>query len=165
MKQIKPNYQNAQKQALCLLERYDIKVPTVPVIQLAKEEGLKLKFVDMRDEMPNVSGLFDDENRIIYVNKNDSVTRKAFTIAHELGHYILQHETDEFGVLPRQAGLVTANPIEKEANAFAANLLVPKFMLLNVMRKYDLTVADTDSLADMFGVSREVIMYRMNGLM
>ena len=48
------------------------------------------------------------------------------------------------------------DPIEKEANAFAADLLVPLNML-HLYRKY----ATEEDLAKLFAVSSEVIRYRL----
>lgn len=64
---------------------------------------------------------------------NDSIThpgRVNFTLAHELGHYMLHRrdlDSDRFecGEQDMRNERQNQNSIEKEANAFAANLLMP----------------------------------------
>lgn len=74
------------------------------------------------------------ENGIIILNKNMTSYRKRFTIAHQLGHVILNHYTHkDLVVLTRHNN----NSIEeKEANAFADELLMPKKYIFDFMYKY-----------------------------
>lgn len=63
----------------------------------------------------------------ILVNANHSLPRKRFTIAHEIGHFVLHRHRLESGELIDDAMYrsgVTAQE-ETEANRFAANLLMP----------------------------------------
>ena len=55
----------------------------------------------------NISGMVinSNETKSIYINENDSLNRQRFTVAHELGHIILHHESNEksykvFDILP-----------------------------------------------------------------
>lgn len=157
----KPNYQKAVASAQKLLKQYDIKEPVVPIFQIAEAEGITLSFTKMPKKLESVAGFFDDNKKIIFVNDDDSPNRQTFTIAHELGHYILKHKPDEYGVLPRIPNLSEKNPIEQEANCFAANLLVPSKMLKETMNKYSLTRLNTSLLAQIFGVSEEVMRIRL----
>lgn len=101
---------------------------------------------------------------VIFVNDDDPPNRQTFTIAHELGHKLLGHNPNEYGVLFRRQVFGENPPVEKEANWFAANLLVPEEMLRRIQKKYDLTERDTEVLAGIFGVSREMIQYRIKQL-
>ena len=76
----------------------------------------------------------------IWVNHFDSDTRKNFTVAHEIGHYVYDiladpekyknsSITDDFNSLKRDGSI---NLIEKRANNFAAMLLMPKDHLSEV---------------------------------
>jgi Zn-dependent peptidase ImmA (M78 family) len=63
----------------------------------------------------------------ILVNAGHSLTRKRFTIAHELGHFLLHRERLDNGEMIDDAMYrsgVTAKE-ETEANRFAAELLMP----------------------------------------
>lgn len=70
---------------------------------------------------------------MILSNKYDSPSRQKFTIAHELGHCILHQKELEYNrdivVFYRKAITSESNPLEQEANCFAANLLVPDSFL------------------------------------
>ena len=145
-----------------LLEKYDITEPIVNVLKIAESEGLEISFVTMPEEYSNVSGFLNKEEKTIVVNKNDSVTRKSFTIAHELGHYILDHKPGEYGLLYRKSmGEYEKIPKEMEANCFAANLLVPEDMLKDVMKKMSLGRNDSWIIAKIFGVSEQMMEYRL----
>jgi hypothetical protein len=56
------------------------------------------------------------EGTTIEVPQSDPLVRQRFTIAHELGHAILRHKVPE-------------NRLEIEADAFAAELLIPRSQL------------------------------------
>ncbi len=158
----KPNYQGAKDKAAEVLEKFNIPGTIVPVEEIAQREGLSIQYFSSDTDMSRkVSGFFDPKTNTIYINTDDPPARQSFTIAHELGHFELKHPPDKYGVLPRFASPIDKDPIEQEANCFAANLLVPQDRLLKTMERYNLTKQDTSLLADLFGVSLEVIRYRL----
>ena len=69
--------------------------------------------------------------RAISVNAEHARVRQRFSIAHELGHFVLGHEqmdidhsiADIFG--DEEESYSVAGDIEQDANAFAAELLMP----------------------------------------
>jgi Zn-dependent peptidase ImmA (M78 family) len=74
---------------------------------------------------------------VIGVNKNHHPHRQRFTIAHEIGHLLL-HNVDELHVDRRDAlvvqkrdGTSSTGAVleEREANFFAAELLLPRTLL------------------------------------
>lgn len=148
-----------------LAENYITK-PPVPVVELVKNYGYDIQEVKLP---PDVAGFLDPKNHIIYINISDSDTRKAFTIAHELGHIklhasSLEHNPD-IGILYRRPlGRKDDNPEEQEANSFAACLLVPESMLQEIKNQYkDITQGeDIELLSSLFGVSPEVMGYRLH---
>ena len=106
----------------------------VEIISIANFYGFRVYEIPMDD---NVSGMIisDKEkiknfetNKIIVVNANHPQTRKRFTIAHELGHYILQGKPTEC-YAHRDAGIYS--PDERDANSFASLLLMPEKEVLN----------------------------------
>ncbi len=54
----------------------------------------------------------------------DGPLRHNFTIAHELGHYIIHSRSGE--ISPMVLGRSGSNPLESEANMFAAGFLMPQ---------------------------------------
>lgn len=150
------------KKTLELLDKHQIDSPVVNVFQIAESEGVKLNFVKMPDTYENVSGFFDFDTKTIFINNYDQPKRQIFTVAHELGHFILNHEKDKYGLLFRMQKINGENSdVEKEANFFAAHLLVPYKMLKNIMNQYNLNEKDDEILASLFGVSKEMMGYRL----
>lgn len=86
--------------------------------------------------------------------------RQTFTVAHELGHKVLHEEwakSSDYKVLLRDQLLTGDDDFyEKEANAFAANLLVPRKMLDQFWR-----TATVEQLSQLFAVSVPVIKNRL----
>lgn len=65
---------------------------------------------------------------IIFYSAACSIGRQRFTIAHELGHLLLNHQGELLNREPSPGD----NPIEREANTFAARLLAPSCVLWGV---------------------------------
>lgn len=136
--------------------------PPVKITDLIRNYGLTVEVVDLQQYGQRVAGFIDPEKRVIYVNKNDSAARQAFTIAHELGHWLMHQsqlstEPDKYAILYRKPlGVANPDPIEKQANAFAACLLVPRDMLERYRKD-----SSINELAAIFGVSTDVIGYRL----
>ena len=152
----KPDNRKASDEAKRILDENYIAEPPVLVHELAENYGL-LVFVNEFDN-DSIAGELDVENKSIFVNKNDSLTRQAFTIAHEFGHWILHVQNGDMAkeeILYRKP---LNNPgetwMEQEANWFAANLLVPTEML----KKYE--HLSQKEAANIFRVSTSVIGYR-----
>lgn len=96
----------------------------------------------------NASGYLVKDEKKIYVNILEHPVRQRFTIAHEIGHYYLNHENT--GFLMRDERLnIGSKKEDQEANAFAMELLMPenKFIkLFYIHQSYE-------KLARIFGVS------------
>lgn len=152
----------AQKKADEILSENLVTEPPVKVIDIARNYGLLVKEVDLGSFGPRIAGFIDPKQEVIYVNKKDSAAKQAFTVAHELAHWLmhqkeLHSEPNKYAVLYRSPlGKPQNDPVEKQANAFAARLLVPKDML----EKYK-DNSDRHSIAKVFGVSDELIGYRL----
>lgn len=154
------NYKKAKEEALKILERFGFDGPPVDPVVVAYELGINVRFVKFNPENKKISGFFYSKRNEIFVNEEEDIYRQVFTIAHELGHKLLHEEwlkTNDYQVLWRDASLYdTDDAKEKEANCFAANLLVPKAML-----KQYYQVANVEELSVLFGVSRQVITFRL----
>ena len=128
-----PDYSTIAQHAEKLWDENTINSPPLPIIDIAKNYGLEVEVVNLPDR--DISGFIDFENKIIYVNSTDSSEHQRFTIAHELGHWILHKDKIESNpsitIVHRKPIRGKTEYIEKEANCFAANLLVPKKELFN----------------------------------
>lgn len=135
----------------------------VPVIALAGKLGIRVYNAPWPD---NISGRIQkDEQRggssgfAIFVNKAHPETRRRFTIAHEIAHYVLHEHAIGDGVFDDalyRSGLT--NAIEVEANKLAADILMP-WRLLN-LQVQELGY-DVDALAKKFKVSPQAMSIRL----
>ena len=96
----------------------------------------------------------------ILVNKNDPMEKKRFTIAEELGYYILYEEKLKKEEIHVNLIDKTINEEEKEVEYFAGALLVNKTLLENV---YDSNSTILE-LAQLFKVSISSMTLRLNVL-
>lgn len=87
----------------------------------------------------------------IFIDNNYRVSRRNFTIAHEVGHIVLGHFLN----------FDLSNPeihkmLDKHANAFASALLMPT----HILKKFDCLSANY--IANAFNVSIEALSIRTN---
>jgi Zn-dependent peptidase ImmA (M78 family) len=109
-----------------------------------------------------VSGVLikDPIYTLLVVNENDPDVRRRFTIAHELGHFFLEHEGRRFAEPSDENP-----PQERAANRFAGALLMPEDWLRTAWNDYrDNPDHRPDIVAEMFGVSREALEVRLKEL-
>ena len=85
--------------------------------------------------------------------------RQRFTLAHELGHIFLKHskrdlyDAEEVREIGEELTDQSKPPKEKEADAFASELLIPR----DKLKKYEADIKDIDKLAAIFHVSKEAM--------
>lgn len=162
-----PNYTRAKELASQVLSDRRITEPVVPVFEIAEQMGYAIRFFDPAGKLSRVAGMTEPEKKIIWVNRNDPAYRQSFTVAHELGHICLNHDPRKYGVYEnvhlREANTEMTTE-EKEANAFAAALLMPPNLLRETMRQYRLTDAHAEILAGIFGVSSEAMRYQLKNM-
>lgn len=150
-----PNYPLARRKAVELLQSYKIDTPPIDPEAIAEAEGIDVVYVDFGDFSGDISGLYDFKANRILVNKAIPDNRKTFTIAHELAHALLHRDyakSENYAAMPRTNVHTSKPDEEREADVFAACLLVPKSML-KTYKHY----ASTGELARMFAVSEDVV--------
>jgi Zn-dependent peptidase ImmA (M78 family) len=135
----------------------------VPIDTIIHEIGLPLSREAMEDQISGYIERVNGTYRIV-VNANHAPTRQRFTAAHELGHYIFHRDLLGDGVGDNRAyrtdgtNRPNANirPIhERQANSFAANVLMPRHRLIDVGNE------STAALAARFGVSVQAMAIRL----
>lgn len=100
---------------------------------------------------------------VLWVNGAEPVTRRRFTLAHELGHSWCGHDGQlELDTIATLSGRTT-NPYEIQANAFAAELLVPRAAMQRVANGVP-ALDEVVLIAAAFGVSAIVVVYRYKTL-
>lgn len=103
----------------------------------------------------------------IGIESDQGEQRKRFTIAHELGHFFLHREIKSTFVDEIFARSNKTNQLEREANAFAASLLMPEALIKSVIDKKALNNLDDEDikkLSDEFNVSQISMTYRLINL-
>ena len=100
--------------------------------------------------------LFENGKRYIVVNSSLKPMLKRTVCAHELGHDMLHRELSAGGI--RENTLFLAgNKTEREANLFAAEILLTDDETLSVL-EYS---SDLEAAADELGVLPEILGYKL----
>lgn len=167
--------QLARATAEKLVERLGLHTAPIDVERIAENLGLRVVAEDLGSE---ISGLLVSKDGMasIAVERSDPPVRKRFTIAHEIGHFLLRHHLqrnelvhadEHWQVIYRSpqasAGL---DPMEVQANQFAASLLMPTKLLRERAEKLQKPLSEKDvrALANEFKVSEQAMTIRLSGL-
>lgn len=165
------DWKQCRQKAEEVLQKYCIRKPFVDVFDIAQSEGIEIVYFQPQNaKEEGISGFIYEEtengNKKMYINKLDSAQRQVYTVAHELGHYFLAHKPSDYSVLLRQAIYATQkDEVEKEADCFAAELLMPKKMIEEIKKDYKLTNNDELIMSQLFGVSPRAMHNRLNNLL
>ena len=153
--------------------------PSIKVDDVARSLGLTVRY---EPTTADISGALYRRGRkaIIGVNRDNPKNRQRFTIAHEIGHFVLHRDDlhmDEANAYPNEPSTphrllrdaVSAratDPKEIEANRFAAALLMPAFMLKDSLDSCDLPLKqqDIEDLAKKYEVSLQAMAFRLSNL-
>ncbi len=139
----------------------------------------------------------------IFVERADLIVRRRFSVAHELGHYVLHflplmdtgafEQYEQFEIvealapfsseedaddlptgqiyLPQRSALISSLPpyeqMEREANQFAAELLMPESVVRSLLDRYAASCRGDDliwRLASEMLVSRSAMRWRLRNL-
>lgn len=144
-------------------KRNEIKSIPVQVEKLVEDLGLMLRRAPSED----FSGLLLRKNgtAVIGINSDESYVRQRFSIAHELGHYFLHESKDVFVDYRDNKTNIVRTPKEKEANTFAAALLMPRSKIINdakkVFKNNSVCEEDIEKLAKKYEVSKDAMTYRL----
>lgn len=157
-----------------LLKRHEVSEPPVPVEKIARAEGIGLVLKKLEGDISGFLLRQDDGSPLIGVNSHHPRVRQRFTVAHELGHYLLGDEdslhVDRKFELRLRSNLSSqgVDSDEIEANLFAAELLMPEFLLnhdLEDAQPFDISdESEVRRLAKKYGVSSQALMIRISSL-
>lgn len=174
------NLVNARNKAKEIREQYNLTGPGVDLnelidnfnnsnqdIQIVASE-LDLSELEKHYKKP-LSGFIKKMGNKVYIGvaRDEPAFRKRFTLAHELGHFFLGHNTSQIEFRQNIDALALAilgyypyNDDEQEANEFAGELLMPEE---EVKQLYNL-VKDSNKLSKIFGVSYQAMKVRLTRL-
>jgi len=165
---------NSKSRAREIIARFGITHPPVAVQTIAEQLGIAVRYVPLDDELSGM--IFFRSAPIVAINSLHHPNRQRFTLAHEIGHFELHlqeigqevHIDKKFLAFardPRSSG--GFDPKEIEANSFAAELLVPRAMLLEQLQNVVVDVEDDrliKHLAKRFQVSEQMMSFRIGEL-
>jgi IrrE N-terminal-like domain len=126
---------DARNDAERFLQKHAVTDAPIDVERLAHAEGFTIERRPLGGDDGETVG------RCITVNSDQPLVRQRFTIAHELGHFVMHssHGTDDES--------------ERQADVFAGALLIPRGLL----RREFTTTKDPEVLSRRFLVSRDAL--------
>lgn len=160
------NYKQARDLSWEVLIRNNVRELPVKIVPICRNYGIrvrsyqdsadvlgKLNLMDMIDRTDGFLTYISGEPAIFY-DQRCVPGRQRFTIAHELGHYLLGH------VRPGQVTTINRepdpgdSPAERQANQFAARILAPACVL------WGLDLHSADVIAETCGISMQAAAFR-----
>ena len=162
---------NPERLAAAVIDQAGISSGYVPVREIAlASDILEIKEAPLSGFEGALVTTPEKCDGIILVKKGPSEKRKRFTIGHELGHFLIGCHRPVDGKFECTSKDMWANQfkpsdraakMEVEANRFAAELLMPKKMLVPWIKKIcDVDLSHVLSLAKDYRVSKEAAARR-----
>lgn len=128
--------------------------PIEDIVKTFEKNGIIVFFYDydflksLNDKKLDGFSTFVDDIPVVMVNKNVPNSRKVFTMCHELGHLIFHY-----------GDIISYDKeVEKEANIFASEFLMPSASIENSLRNVD--VRKLVELKHSWKVSMAALLYR-----
>lgn len=155
-----------------ILIKFNLLKAPIDVEAVASKLGVEISQQDLDD---SVSGFFvkKGDKNIIGLNQNHHSFRKRFTISHEIGHFKLHSDKPLFidhykgSILYRSNNRPENYTVEKEANFFAATLLMPKVVISKEINNLKESLDYDEKLSELslkFQVSKQAMDYRLKSL-
>jgi len=163
----------ARKAARAILHEFGVSAPPVPVERIIKSRKIVLRYAPLEEDLSGMAYIKDGVG-IIGVNALHHPNRQRFSAAHELAHHILHadvirdavHVDKGIRVLFRDdVSSLGTEPMEIQANAFAAELLIPGDLLATALEGGGVDIEDearVEALARRFRVSAAAMLFRLS---
>jgi Zn-dependent peptidase ImmA (M78 family) len=161
-----------ERRALELLREFALTQAPIDVDFLAKAKGIRIERTDLGDDCSGIL-VRKDGSSVIGVSWTDPPLRQRFTVAHEIAHHELHGgntyvDRGQYIVQFRDASSGSGTKIEeREANQFAAALLMPAQWVRHAFLEQPFDLTDDEglrSLARRFLVSTQAMSYRLGNL-
>lgn len=161
-----------ERRALGLLREFALNQPPVDVDFLAKAKRIRVERTNLGEDCSGIL-VRKGGRAVIGVNWTDPPVRQRFTMAHEIAHHELHGgetyvDRGNYIVQFRDASSGSGTKTEeREANQFAAALLMPAPWVRQAFLQQPFDLTDDDglrSLAERFQVSTQAVSYRLGNL-
>jgi hypothetical protein len=134
----------------------DEKITALPIDPFAIAASRDIEVKAKPDAASGVSGMLlrhGNQFGILYATHIKSEGFQRFSIGHELAHYLLEGHIDHIlpanGIHTSQAGFVSADPYELEADQFAAGLLMPGSLFKKELGRHQAGLETVETMADL----------------
>lgn len=167
--------ERAREAARSILREFGVSSSPVPVERIIKSRKIALQYAPLEEDLSGMAYIKDGIG-IIGVNALHHPNRQRFSAAHELAHHVLHadqireavHVDKGIRVLFRDdVSALGTEPMEIEANAFAAELLIPGKLLAAALEGGGVDIEDeakVEALARRFRVSQAAMRFRLSRL-
>lgn len=152
----------------CKVGRYGI----IDLFKECERCGYKLVRYPLGNDGDLGFAMKKDGDVIIFTNSCSRLSREIFTLAHEIGHAVI-HLNEKQSFIDDNATIadISDDEMEKEANYFAACLLMPsdevdRFIDLEIpdYKKNNLSAMDIARIMSEFYVSYDMVLNRLESL-
>lgn len=151
-----------------ILAEFDLLSAPIDIIKCAEKMSVTVSSAVLGED---VSGIFVLKNGAANIGYNlgESENRQRFTVAHELGHFVLHSKEKQLFVDKTQSTFYrdlnsSSGQLrhEREANSFAAAILMPRVLVVEELEKKP--NSSIKALADKFKVSEQAMTIRLTNL-
>jgi Zn-dependent peptidase ImmA (M78 family) len=128
-----------------------------PIVERLGGKIVYRSFADLGESEDASVRVWDVGRFEIVLPDYTGLARDRFSIAHEIGHYVLHYPLVN---APMKAARYGSTPVEWEANWFAAGFLMPE----QLFREQHAAKKSVPGIARFFGVSSAAVTARMKSL-
>ncbi len=144
--------EDARSYATELLTEYGLNSPPINPTVIADRLGIIIRESDGDDRYEGCLLRFGGKAAICLNRQINSIARKNFTIAHEIGHFLIPGHSRETRCL-KDGFEYSRQKEEMQANAFASELLMPKGLVLPLVQSRDISLNVIKEISDTFATS------------
>ena len=160
-------FEKAKLKSNEILKTFSISSAPIPVESIAESLGIKISYAPSNE----YSGILirkTDGVILMGINNSESIQRMRFTIAHELGHFLMDRQKVTVDYRNKNYESSAKPAKEKQADFFAANLLMPESFVKSdfesVTSDNVFLENDLEKMANNYQVSKEAMKYRLINL-
>lgn len=157
-------YKKAEISANKIISKFDIQETPVPVENIAEGLGIQIRYAHS-DDYSGILVRKGKDKALMGVNSYESPKRVRFTIAHEIGHFVLEKKSVS---IDYRNSNKKRDKKEAVMDEFAANLLMPKKFIKKdfekIISKKIFLDEHLHSLAEQYQVSKEAMKIRLERL-
>lgn len=118
-------------------------------LKVVEKEGMK---------NPCITKKINDFSVEIFINKNDPIKRKRFSLAHSIAHCVLHDEYLDMGIYDDQFYRYLSANEERKANQLAFEIIMPTEIISRIMNQ---GTTDLNELANILNVPVNLLAWKM----